>query len=346
MDDFVENLRRALGDLGWPDDQVAVVEKDQPRGGHGADLSVNVGGQSVAIELETVVTESDADRLVHEAHRFGDRPVMVVGDRIAWRAQERFREAGINFFDQRGRLRLVLPGIASIDAPLPGTHRGRTRAPTDPLAGEVAKEIAIVVLSDPGSLAGARPIARAIGRSPSSVHGALTQLQGAGLVSDRDEPLVPDLFWELAGRWHREPMALERVPDWHLKGLEGLELPVADGIDELPGEGWALTDTLAAQAWGMPVVPGAGTPPDFYVATSRDLLIARARLQPTPRFDDRVCTVSLPPVRLVGRRRYRRPDVPWPVADHIVVALDLAQDRARGREILEHWTPRELTRVW
>ena len=34
------------------------------------------------------------------------------------------------------------------------------------------------------------------------------------------------------------------------------------------------------------------------------------------------------------------------VADGLIIALDLAQDRARGREILEGWDPQETVRVW
>jgi hypothetical protein len=36
----------------------------------------------------------------------------------------------------------------------------------------------------------------------------------------------------------------------------------------------------------------------------------------------------------------------WPVAHPLFVALDLAQDTGRGREILDAWTPTEGTRVW
>jgi hypothetical protein len=36
----------------------------------------------------------------------------------------------------------------------------------------------------------------------------------------------------------------------------------------------------------------------------------------------------------------------FPVANHIVVALDLAQDRGRGREILEGWETGDHLRVW
>jgi hypothetical protein len=34
------------------------------------------------------------------------------------------------------------------------------------------------------------------------------------------------------------------------------------------------------------------------------------------------------------------------VASGLIIALDLAQDRARGREILEGWDPQETARVW
>jgi hypothetical protein len=37
----------------------------------------------------------------------------------------------------------------------------------------------------------------------------------------------------------------------------------------------------------------------------------------------------------------------WPLAHPVFVALDLAQDTGRGREILDAWTPPERwARVW
>jgi hypothetical protein len=36
----------------------------------------------------------------------------------------------------------------------------------------------------------------------------------------------------------------------------------------------------------------------------------------------------------------------FPVANHVVVALDLAQDSGRGREILDAWNPEGHIRVW
>jgi hypothetical protein len=36
----------------------------------------------------------------------------------------------------------------------------------------------------------------------------------------------------------------------------------------------------------------------------------------------------------------------FPVANHVVVALDLAQDPGRGQEILTGWNPMGHDRVW
>ena len=54
----------------------------------------------------------------------------------------------------------------------------------------------------------------------------------------------------------------------------------------------------------------------------------------------RGCTVAVGPVRLVCLRRVDHSALSgecWPVVNHIVVALDIAQDRARGLEALEQW---------
>ena len=104
--------------------------------------------------------------------------------------------------------------------------------------------------------------------------------------------------------------------------------------------------TLAAVAWGMPLVASPSYPPDFYVPSAGVLHRAIATLGRAPDIDGRACTVSTAPARLVCRRRVNRPGSVWPVADHVVVALDLAKDQARGREALEQWRPEGIVRVW
>ena len=65
--------------------------------------------------------------------------------------------------------------------------------------------------------------------------------------------------------------------------------------------GWALTDTLAAQAWGMPVVVSPNYPPDFYVPSIIALQRATAQLGRADDPDSRACTVAVAPVPLVCR---------------------------------------------
>jgi len=119
-------------------------------------------------------------------------------------------------------------------------------------------------------------------------------------------------------------------------------------------EGWALCDTIAANAYGAFAVVRGDFPPDFYVPSERIVRVAR-RL-----YDDAItpashgATVAVPPVAWACRRRVDsaslggdRPRTPWPVVHPLFAALDLAVDPSRGREILDGWTPPEpFRRVW
>lgn len=63
----------------------------------------------------------------------------------------------------------------------------------------------------------------------------------------------------------------------------------------------------------------------------------------------RACTVAVAPVRLACLHRVdhsHTTDEHRPVANHIVVALDIAQDRARGLEALAQWQPEWIVRAW
>ncbi len=113
--------------------------------------------------------------------------------------------------------------------------------------------------------------------------------------------------------------------------------------------GWALTDTLAAASWGMPIVARGDHPPDFYVPSETELRAARSLLGDASDPNVRACTVVVAPVRLACLRRVDHSKTTgerWPVANHIVVALDIAQDRARGLEALEQWQPEGIVRAW
>jgi hypothetical protein len=99
----------------------------------------------------------------------------------------------------------------------------------------------------------------------------------------------------------------------------------------------------------MPVVATADYPPAFYVADESELRRAVALLGRAADYEKRLCSVGIAPVRLVCLHRLdlsERSGITWPVANQIIVGLDLAQDRARGREILDDWHPADIDRAW
>jgi len=111
-----------------------------------------------------------------------------------------------------------------------------------------------------------------------------------------------------------------------------------------------LTDTVAASVYGAPVSMRAGHPPDFYVPDQTTVRRALHLLGPAVSASSRACRVRVAPTSLVCDRRVDATSwapEPWPLANPLFVALDLAQDPGRGREILQAWTPATpWNRVW
>ncbi len=274
----------------------------------------------------------------------GEAPLIVVADRIAADAKRSLRAARVNYFDRRGELRIVSPPLF-IDTlvesalPLSGSRSG-------PLDSQVAQEVAIACLLTPDRPHGVREIARYIGRAPSAVSSAMAGLRDDGLLTSAGEAMVPDLFHALLTGWRRRAVLLETLPATSDREARRLGL----GLDEPEGStGWALTDTRAAASWGIPIVAGGDYPPDFYVPSESALRAARSHLGEAASPSSRACTVSVAPVRLACLRRINHSHTTgerWPVANHIVVALDIAQDRARGLEALEQWQPEGIVRAW
>jgi hypothetical protein len=171
----------------------------------------------------------------------------------------------------------------------------------------------------------------------------------------------PDRPGGVAGQWRRAascPRAVlgpRRGVASPLVALEELPTGGSTGTYDAPGTGlepdgpgWAVAGTVGAAAWGAPVVVGSNYPPDFYVLTTAELRQATLRLGEASRFEDRACTVAVAPTPLVCVDRFPRSDDwgQWSFAHGLFAALDLAQDRARGAEILESWNPTEFARVW
>ena len=304
---------------------------------------IEVAGCRLSVETRSVVTAADATELAKRWRR-RTTPVVLVADRIAEAGREALAAAGVNYFDQRGPLRVIAPPLV-IDADVPAPSE--RSAPNPPLSSQVAKEVVIACLLTPDKPHGVREVATFLDRAPSAVSKAMADLRSEGLLTSRNEPLVPDLFQEMVSIWRVRRYPLLAAPSTSAKNN-----PLAGdlGLDD-PAEtpGWALTETVAAGALGMPVVARGDYPPDFYVPSQTALDRTRRILGDAAPSDGRACTVAVAPVRVACLRRTIPPAgqrSPWPLANHIVVALDIAQDKARGLEILDGWNPIEVVRAW
>ena len=289
-----------------------------------------------------MVTAAQGELLAESARR--KAPLIVVADRIAADAKRSLRDAGVNYFDRRGELRIVSPPLfidTLVESALP-LASGRSGS----LDSQVAKEVAISCLMTPDQPHGVRPIARYINRAPSAVSNAMAGLRDDGLLTSAGEAMVPDLFHTLLTMWRRRAVLLATLPDTGASEAKRLGL----GLDEPEDStGWVLTDTRAAASWGIPIVAAGDYPPDFYVPSESALRAARFYLGEATSPASRACTVAVTPVRLACLRRVdhsRLTGEQWPVANHIVVALDIAQDQARGLEALDQWKPEGIVRAW
>jgi hypothetical protein len=290
-----------------------------------ADFVVRVGGRQVVGEARSVVRESDAGGVAAQLEgEIGSRAYgIVVADQVSEGARAVLRKAGIGWLDRRGHLRLSVPGVL-IDTDLPKELRETREKQVDPWS-PMGLDVAVALLKQPDVSASPVRIARLIGaRSHGRVSAILAELERRFLVAADRKPLAKELFWELAAVW---------APRW-----EPLRRSVA------PEEGpFKLSGTIGALWHRAPVAAGVNYPPDLYVPSRRALreVLRTFGLQgedaavPAAR-------VAVCPSRFAWGLSGLEGDE-FPVADQLVVALDLAQD-PRGREILDGWEPDG--RVW
>jgi hypothetical protein len=156
------------------------------------------------------------------------------------------------------------------------------------------------------------------------------------------------LFWQVVDRWPDRRFYLARLP---MPGdAAAIAKPLRLGRDDAETTtGWALTDSAAAVAYGAPLAVRAEQRFDFYVPDQGIQRRATALLGAAPSPSQARCAVRVAPVPAVCRQRVDAEDSPfeWALAHPLFVALDLAKDSGRGREILDAWTPPERwTRVW
>ena len=200
----------------------------------------------------------------------------------------------------------------------------------------------------PSGQTGIRSLAGLLNGAPSSVSDVVSSMQFAGLVDDQRRPALPELFWELADRWQPLDADMQAFPS---PGGGAVDDALKLGFDDVETtSGSALTDPVAVATYGAPESVRSDHPRDFYVPDQATLRRAVHLLGAAPDRPGRAATVRVAPVPMICSRRadataWAKEE--WPLAHPLFVALDLAQDPGRGREVLDAWTPREpWHRVW
>lgn len=312
----------------------------------GGDLVLDPDGVGTPVEVKrrSLVTDDVAERLLAEVAR-PDGVLLVVGDRVTETARKLLTSRRAGYYDLRGRITLRVRGLV-IDAEVEPVKERAAR--TNALSGKAGMEVAAALLMQPERGVAVRELARELGRSASTVSEVLAALRRDGLADAKNSVLDTQLFWQVADRWKAPTTYLTQLP---LPGdASGTTKPLRLGLDDVEHEaGWALTDSIAAAAYGAPAAVRSGQLLDFYVPDQTLVRRATTLLGGAGSASAARCAVRVAPVPAVCRHRVDlgTNSTEWPLAHPLFVALDLAQDVGRGREILDVWTPDERwARVW
>lgn len=311
----------------------------------GVDLVVDPGGVGIPVQMtyRSLVTDQVADRLLAKPLP-PDVALLVVADRVTEAARTQLTSRRGGYLDLRGRLALRTGRLILDTAVEPIKERvGRSAA----LSGKAGLEVAANVLMHPDRPVSVRELARQLNRSPSTVSEILTALRREDLIDSKNVPTSTDLFWHVAERWPVSRIYLATPPP---PGDAVRQRPLRLGLDTAGIEpGWALTDTAAAAAYGAPLAFRSDQLLDFFVPDQVIVRRATTLLGAAASAMQAGASVRVAPVPAVVQGRIDRGDNPyeWPLAHPLFVALDLAQDVGRGREILDAWTPdSRWSRVW
>lgn len=306
------------------------------------------------VVVRGVLSQGDAEQLVATAA--GGWKVLVA-NQLSAEAKEVFDryndtnpDSWWSWLDRRGELQLNHPqasGAIHFDNPslrgsttLPGTWRLASPASDGPIRGRAGISFAAALLLDPTSRPSIRATAEAAGMSHGAIGEAAKLLREAGLIRPGGEPETPDLFWALAAVWGPT----------RTTAVGGLPSSRRAHAGDLAEPGWALGGDDAAAAWGAPVF-AAGGHPWIWVPSEAEARRVERSLTPAT-WDDHAAVIAVPPTLLVCRHRLRPPapvEPPFlPTTHPLFLALELAQDPARGHEILEGWDPEHpaVHRVW
>lgn len=314
-----------------------------PNPGRQPDLVLELDGVVVVVEVKrrSLLTDDVAARLLSEAS--DDGVLMIVADRVTDAARKLLAQSRGGYLDLRGRVAVRTDRLV-IDAPVEPVIERSSRS--DALSGRVGLEVATALLMEPKRGFAVRELARALDRSPSTVSEILAALRREGLTDGTNHVIGTDLFSQVAERWPSRRTPLAQLPR---PGDAALNSPLRLGLDDPTNPGWALTDSAAAVAYGAPLAFRSGQALDFFVPDQAVLRRATTLLGTATSSMHAQATIRVAPVPAVVRHRV---DIDhnfaeWPLTHPLFVALDLAQDVGRGREILDAWTPPERwSRVW
>lgn len=312
-----------------------------PGGGVDLVLDPDGVGSEIQVRQRSLVTDDVAERLLAESAA-ADATLLVVADRVTDAARKVLTARRGGYLDLRGRLALRTESLL-IDVEVPSTAERPERS--NALGGKAGLEVATALLMQPNRPWPVRALARELGRSASTVSDVLAALRRDELVDADNGISDTRLFWEVAGRWRSTPTYLAQFPERMGASANALHLWLDAVNDEA---GWALTDSAAAVAYGAPVAVRSGQLLDFYVPVQAIVRRATTLLGAAASASSASCVVRVAPVPAVCRQRVdAEGGSDWPLAQPLFVALDLAQDIGRGREILDAWTPDDRwTRVW
>ena len=303
---------RSLGiDVGEPDQ----TDHAPPR------LTLSWDGRSidVAVIRASQVTGARARELIDGPNK---GPAVVVADRITADARALLTAASWSWLDLRGHLHLRGDGLL-VDTLVAGAVTPPQRARST-IRGRAGLAVAYWLCAHPGELLSPTGQSIELGFAPSTISTAAAALAEAGLVNEDRQAVLPELFWELAGAWRPEWTWLASRP-------EPRDVPDAEH-----GTQWALTGDRVAAAHGAPLVNvGEGTL-ELFVPDPVSIIVA-ARRYGVARPGTGPAAVAVSPVRQVLSGSADTSLSGWRTASELAVALGLANDPARGREILKDW---------
>lgn len=257
-------------------------------------------------------------------------PELVVADRITADARALFSAAGWSWLDLRGHLHLRGGGLL-IDAAVDAAARPPPQLAQSPLRGRAGLAVAYWLCAYPDKALSPTRHSADLGFAPSTISTAAAALAEGGLLDEARRAVLPELFWELAGAWRPQWTWLASRP-------EPEDVPDAE-----QGTAWALTGDRVAAENGAPLGSAGAGPVELFVPGPVSITVAARRYGVAPAGAG-VAAVAVAPVRQVFSGMNERRLDGWRTAPELAVALGLAGDPARGREILQDW--RGQGHVW